>query len=480
MARLTVVQNGTETAFEFCAPQKLSAILSANGVAFVEPCGGRGVCRNCAVEGAGALSEPDAGERESGKRLLCQTTALGDCRIILPDFGQMSVEAGELAVSKPQNSAIKLGAALDVGTTTLAMRVYDLQSGACVGQATRINPQTRVAADVIGRIGAALDGQEQVLRTMIQDAVRDMLREASGNLPVYRMAVAGNTVMLYLMNGFDTRELSKAPFIASHLFGTHCTADGMDIFYAPCFHAFAGADLACAVLASGMCEHGGISLLCDVGTNGEIALYKDGVLYTASTAAGPALEGAGISCGVPSVPGAIDRVWREGKEVRCHTVGEQPSIGVCGSGLIDLLAALLDGGEIDETGRMEQPFALCGVVLQPADVRAVQLAKAAICAGICTLLKKTGTRADEVERFYIAGGFGSRIDPSSAARIGLFPEALAGRSVAIGNAALAGAGAALLENAAEEKLLKIRSSDTYVSLSGDPDFSEFYYESMLF
>ena len=479
MSKLLLMQGGTETEIVFSPPIPLKTLLAQSGVAFVLPCGGRGACGKCAVEASGALSEPDA---QTGTYLLCRTAALGDCRVKLPDYADMSIDAGTQTTRlRPNDSARGYGAALDIGTTTLAMRVFDLRSGACVGEATRINPQTQVAADVIGRIEAAINGHGDALKSMLWDAVGQMAEQAAPGKPIYRMVAAGNTTMLYLLNGFDPSDLSRAPFSAKHLFGTHGRMADTDLYFPPCFHAFAGADLTCAILASGMCEKTRCSVLCDVGTNGEIALYRDGTLVTASAAAGPALEGAGISCGCASVPGAIDRVWREKNEVRFHTIGGQKPIGICGSGLIDLIAVLLNLGMIDETGRMERAYPLAdGVALLPQDVRAIQLAKAAICAGIHTVLKKTGTDASDVQAFYAAGGFGSRIDPVSAARIGLFPRALANRTVPIGNAALDGAGTVLSDPDGERALMHLREIGTYLSLSGDADFAEFYMEDMLF
>ena len=247
-------------------------------------------------------------------------------------------------------------------------------------------------------------------------------------------------------------------------------------------HAFVGADISCAVLAAGQCDGDGISLLTDIGTNGEIALWKDGVLRVASTAAGPAFEGAGISCGCGSVRGAIDRVWLEGKEVRAHTIGEASAVGVCGSGLIDAIAAFLRRGDIEETGATEEErLALRdGVALMPKDIRAVQLAKAAIAAGMETLMRSAQTAPEEIGTLYIAGGFGSHLNVDSAATIGLIPDALAGSVRILGNAALAGAARLLLDTDAIARIRTICARATFVNLGGDPLFNELYVDHMFF
>ena len=248
-------------------------------------------------------------------------------------------------------------------------------------------------------------------------------------------------------------------------------------------NAFVGADITCALLESGQCEHSDeISLLCDIGTNGEIALWKRGGLFVTSTAAGPAFEGAGISCGCSSIRGAIDRVWIEDDQLRIHTIGECDAVGICGSGLIDAIAAALDLELIDETGAMDDDeIELApGVALQPKDVRAVQLAKAAIAAGIETLMETASVRPEDVTTLYIAGGFGNHLNVNSAARIGLIPEALADRVKAIGNASLAGASRLLLDRNTMLKAQEIADQSQHVNLGGNPKFNEHYIDQMLF
>ena len=248
-------------------------------------------------------------------------------------------------------------------------------------------------------------------------------------------------------------------------------------------NAFVGADITCALLESGQCGRSDeITLLCDIGTNGEIALWKKGELFVTSTAAGPAFEGAGISCGCSSIRGAIDRAWAEDGELRVHTIGEAGAVGVCGSGLIDAVAASLDLELIDETGAIDDDEIQLapGVALQPKDVRAVQLAKAAIAAGIETLLETANVRPSEVSTLYIAGGFGNHLNVNSAARIGLIPEEMAGRVKAIGNASLAGASRLLLDQNAMRTAQEIAGKSKHVNLGGNPKFNEHYIDQMLF
>lgn len=211
-----------------------------------------------------------------------------------------------------------------------------------------------------------------------------------------------------------------------------------------------------------MCARSETALLCDVGTNGEIALWKDGTLYVTSTAAGPAFEGAGISCGCSSITGAIDRVWAEDGCLQNHTIADVPAVGLCGSGLIDALAVLLQLEIMDETGALDDGEVVLepGVVLLQKDIRAVQLAKAAIAAGISTLLEVSHTSCEEVAHFYLAGGFGSHLNVENAAAIGLFPAALTSKVHVLGNAALAGAAQILLDQSSLTEIRQIAAPES--------------------
>lgn len=489
MPKLTVRRGDATWTIPFESGQRLDEVLIAHDLAVPRPCGGRGVCGKCAVELSGQVSAPNAAERRAGRRLSCQALLMGDALAVLPDDGGMEQIAlfSDAAARAVKPTAGRLGAAVDIGTTTLACKLYDLRDGTCLSEAGRRNPQTAVAADVMGRVGHAMDGGLDTLRRQAGEAVEGMLRESCARAGVSfealdALVVTGNTTMLYLLTGRDPRALSHAPFLADHLFDEETELFGRRTYLPPCMHAFVGADISCAVLAAGQCDGDGISLLTDIGTNGEIALWKDGVLRVASTAAGPAFEGAGISCGCGSVRGAIDRVWLEGKEVRAHTIGEASAVGVCGSGLIDAIAAFLRRGDIEETGATEEERLVLrdGVALMPKDIRAVQLAKAAIAAGMETLMRSAQTAPEEIGTLYIAGGFGSHLNVDSAATIGLIPDALAGSVRILGNAALAGAARLLLDTDAIARIRAICARATFVNLGGDPLFNELYVDHMFF
>lgn len=489
MAILTIHQGLQKSQISFDPPARLCDLLASAHVALAQPCGGRGVCGKCSVALEGEVSAPNAAEALCGTRLSCQALILGDAAVTLPVSLPLAQIAGGTAADRLPVAPMdgRFGAAIDIGTTTLALLLYDLRTGQCIGSSSMLNPQTSVAADVIGRIDAAMHGKGDNLRQQMEGALSALLASAcaQAGIPVTELdslVITGNTTMLYLLTGRSPKALSRAPFLADCLFGDETRCLDRTAYLPDCLHAFVGADTTCALLAAGMADHSETALLCDVGTNGELALWHRGQLYITSTAAGPAFEGAGISCGCSCVPGAIDRVDVHNGQLACHTIGDAQAIGVCGSGLVDAIAAMLETEAIDETGFLEDDvFPLRdGISLNQADVRAVQLAKAATNAGIMSLLHAAGCSADDVKTVYLAGGFGSHLNLRSAVRIGLIPAALADKVQVIGNAALDGAAMLLMDTSARRKIHALRQHCQHVRLDGNPEFSERYIEAMMF
>lgn len=479
MATLSVWSNANVKTLTFTPPRALHALLEEAGFYGLRPCGGLGKCGKCAVTAFGEVSAPNEAEKKAGVRLACQVEILGDAQVFLPavaDIQQIQIESDTAPIAFSPTEGI--GAAVDIGSTTVVLRHYDLQSGRVLGQAAMINPQAGIAADVMGRIGAAIEGKLSLLQSQITDALALLCRQTGSKADT--AVITGNTTMLYLLTGTDPSSLSHAPFEADTLFDTQTSILGIPTYLPPCMNAFVGADISCAVLASDMCSKK-TSLLCDIGTNGEIALWKDGVLHVTSTAAGPAFEGALISCGCGSIPGAIDKVWAENGQIRIHTIADRSAAGICGSGLIDAVTVLLKEQLMDETGAMDNDVTLApGVTLLQKDIRALQLAKAAIAAGIQTLLESSGTSCGEIETFYLAGGFGSHLDIKNAAAIGLIPSELVPKAKIIGNAALAGASRLLLDASALPTIRTIVQNSRHYNLGGNPLFNEHYMEQMLF
>ncbi len=470
------------------------------------PCGGHGRCGKCRVTVQGrvspagpqetALLDPEA--LSSGLRLACLAAVEGDCTVVLDANRAVQAISGDgtMPVFTPEPIFTNYGAAVDIGTTTLAARLYD-RSGALLAQAAAPNPQRVYGADVISRIEKSLAGEREALARCIRDGVDALLRQMETQAGVDAGAVdtvvlTGNTTMLYLLTGRDVDCLSHAPFIADELFGRFAepgelklaAAPGAKLYLPRCMSAFVGADITSALVASQICTRSESALLADIGTNGELALWNNGRLLCCSTAAGPVFEGATISQGMQASPGAIDRVtWEDGK-ICCHTIGNAPAVGICGSGIIDAAAVFCREEIIDETGAFtdeEDEYPLTPeVALTQKDIRMLQLAKSAICAGMLTLLETEGIDAEGPGRLIIAGGFGSFLNLHSAACMGLYPSALEDRACAIGNAALVGASMMLLRGEFQQQGTALAEMSETVDLSSNPIFMDNYVECMSF
>ena len=487
MSTLTVFTAEGKQNIEFDGTPTVQQVLEQAGISMPHPCGGAGLCGKCAIEILGNVSQPDDAERNSGCRLSCRTRLYGDAIVTLKNrafsySNQIIAENYKESIAPSLCPAGSIGAAVDIGSTTIALSVYDLAAGKCLASKSALNPQSVVAADVMGRIDAAINGKLSNLRDMLVSCIRT-LAEATGYFEnIGKWVLTGNTTMLYLLTGRTPKSLAVAPYAADHLYGEEITFLGKPAFLPDCMHAFVGADITCAVLASGMCNSDETALLCDIGTNGEIALWKNKKLYVTSTAAGPVFEGAGISCGCQSVPGAVDAVNLQGGTLSVTTITNAAPVGICGSGVMDAVACLLENGTVEETGYMEEEsFPLCeGVLITREDIRNVQLAKAAIAAGIRTLLEVTGTSAEEISVFYLAGGFGKHLNLDSAVRIGLFPAELKNKVKVLGNAALQGAASMLTQENAKKNAASLAKTAKHVSLGGDATFNKFYIEEMCF
>lgn len=505
----TVTLNGTPHTCR--VGTTLGDLLSTLGAGHM-PCGGHGKCGKCRVTVTGAISEPTEDEKRAltphdlaqGIRLACRTTVLGDCTVTTAtEGGGQILTDGRFPPSLERRGLNptfgRYGAAIDVGTTTLAARLYDT-AGQLLSETSRLNPQAVWGADVISRMEAALSKKtphavgriagltRRTLCGMLSD-----LAYAVGIPPIEidAVTITGNTVMLHLLTETDVEPLTHAPFAAKRLFGETMPASALDltvlapntpIYLPPCIAAFVGADTVTALLASDMKETPATALLCDIGTNGEMVLWQGKKLYACSTAAGPAFEGAGISMGMGGRTGAIDRVWVSDGVLQAHVIGDTAPIGLCGSGLLDGVACLLELDALDETGYLKQDptVIIPPVTITREDIRAVQLAKSAIHAGMRTLLHTAGLSGDEVDTLYIAGGFGSYLDVQNAGRIGLLPAELTDRVTVLGNAALTGAAMLLLCADLRSACETLARETRLVELATNPVFADEYVARMTF
>ncbi len=469
-------------------------ILNEFGVEF--PCGGKGTCGRCKVKLLdGELpvdpvqqSRLDKLKLGNNWRLACFCKCDSDITlevsqlesIILADNSEFDFIAG-----------LGYGIAVDLGTTTVVVQLLSLETGSVIDVETALNPQVKYGSDVISRIQSALEGNQTSLTRIIRQKIASMVNSLLEKHPVNPLlaVIVGNTAMHHLFCGLPVQPLSFYPFESPHLneypfrgvsLGWKVPEDCHVTFY-PSVGSFVGSDILAGIAATKIFDRKEYTILIDLGTNGEIVLGNREKILCASTAAGPAFEGAKISQGMRATTGAISSVKLTGDVPECHVIGNIPAKGICGSGLIDAMSVFLWNGLIGEFGEIssgEDNIYLCDSVwLTQQDIREFQLAKAAIAAGLQILMNKTGITYDEVETIYIAGGFGNFITEENLVRTGIIetdPEKI----TKMGNTALIGA-KMFLFNGEElsEKILKITS---HINLESDPEFQDIYIEKMMF
>ena len=513
-----------------------SLLKKSHGVEM--PCGGRHACGKCMVYAEGSFAAPSETEQKllgaerlaQGIRLACFLEAVPDGRndalrqeadgdeticVSTPSAlpvahaaGMSPAQPSERTSTAPSAEAARgsrlyrhLGAAVDIGTTTIAAVLY--REGRAVGTMGAWNPQSVFGADVISRMEASLEGKADKLAAIVREAVSRLLTELAEHAgesagAIETVIITGNTSMLYFLTKRNPRCLSRAPFEADELFGWWTIGEALDLscrkadVYLPrCMSAFVGADITTAILGSGLTEtdcipgaDGSPRLMVDVGTNGEIVLFHKERLICCATAAGPAFEGAGLSCGMRGVAGAIDHVNWENGSWKVHVIGDRDASaaeGICGSGVIDGVAGLLESGLLEDTGYLEEDVCFAGNIgLTAEDIREVQLAKGAIRAGMETLLAEKKIDAARLEGLYVAGGFGSYMSAKSAEKIGLFPKIDLSRIKICGNAALAGAVKILHDRRMEKEATALAERAKTINLGTSAKFQEFYMEYMMF
>ena len=484
---VTVLRDGRETVVSAQTGETILEALARAGIAVSAPCGGLGRCRKCAVRATGALACEDGARLDEQTVLACRTRLDGDARVCLSESKAEILQTG-ISTGNETDGEAGLGVSVDVGTTTLAAYLVERSTGRVLASDARLNPQRPHGADVISRLSFAIEGEENaaLLQREILAAIDEMTRsmlervERAGE-EIRCRALVGNTVMMHLLGGYPARSLAFAPFTPAYTALHEKMLGGVWTILGGCISGYVGADTLAAALACGLDERGENAMLIDIGTNGEIMLKKDGRYFACSCAAGPAFEGAHIACGTGAVAGAIDHARIENGEIVYTTIGGGEATGVCGSGLIDLTAALLERGDITPMGRMGEDVRLSGrVYLARSDIREVQLAKAAIASGIRILAEQAGAALADIEKVYLAGGFGNFIGLDSACRIGLLPAELREKIVPVGNAAGSGSVRLLVSERARRRAEALRQATRCVELAATPDFNDVYTDELLF
>jgi uncharacterized 2Fe-2S/4Fe-4S cluster protein (DUF4445 family) len=426
-----------------------------------------------------------ADEIAAGWRLGCMAEADGPVTL---EIAQWSIAVLDDRADLPFEPADGLGAVVDIGTTTLVAQLVDRQTGAVLRVETALNPQARHGADLMSRIRHDL-AEPRVLTRLIRETVGGMLGRLAEENPLEEVLLVGNTAMHHLFGGLNVEPLAAVPFRPSVCEALELEASelgwSLDVHrpacFLPCVGGFVGSDLLAGLVAIGLADADAPGALLDLGTNGEIAVGNRTRIRCASTAAGPAFEGGRIGMGMRAGAGAIDRVSVRHGAIDYSVIGGGLPRGVCGSGLVDAAAALLDLGWVEASGRMSgkrKSIPLAGPVhLTQADLRELQLAKGAVAAGFDLLLDG---RQLTPARVFLAGAFGNYVRGESARRIGLLPRWV-DHPTSAGNTALRGARMLLLAVSRRDQILKqVLQCTEHVELAANPRFQDAFVECMMF
>ena len=504
--KMYISSEGEKRKVQVAEGSTVLAAIRDGGEHLDAPCGGKGVCKKCRVLASrkGVV----------GYELACQNVVEEGMEVILESPKNMVISVAGAIEPWPrteQDAQEGLGLAVDIGTTTVAMRLLDLQTGAVLATTGMSNPQIAYGADVVSRISACVEGDMGAMQALIVNAMADMTKQVlkeAGAAPeqVKHFLIAGNTTMESLASGVDPTPIGTAPYEAFSLFGgTEVLNDPYfealpKPVFAPCLAGYVGGDITCGIMAVHLLEKEAPILLIDLGTNGEMALGCKTGAVSCATAAGPVFEGANIRCGMPAYPGAISKVSFDQNGLQYSTIGNVDPVGICGTGLIDAVACLVRLGVVDETGRfadedeLPEHLAACfgededgvffriheNVVVSQKDVRCLQLAKSAVLSGIMVMLDDLGLKCSDVQEVLIAGGFGEYLNLENAAYVGLFPLELLDRARSVGNSSLEGATQAVIAQAASDALAHVSSECHYIELSTSAAFNEYYVENMYF
>lgn len=488
MPQLTILPDHITQGFP--SGTNLLAALRQMGRAPDAPCGGNGTCGKCRVSLDGC------------EVLACRTVVNRDMTVTLPKQKTLHVLGDGMGLpSRLSGDRDGFLLAFDIGTTSLVCYLLDGKTGAELSHAGMRNPQTVFGADVISRIQGAIQGELPKLQNTIRDGMTSLAENLCSAMAlspekITVVSVVGNPAMQQLFLGISPKNLVIIPFapVLTEAKAIPCKeflplCSNAELLIVPDISGYVGADTIGCILATGLHESEEITLLVDIGTNGELVLGNHRRMIACATAAGPALEGASILFGMRAADGAIDHVWIENGFLRYSVIGNTVPIGICGSGLIDAVAVLLELGLLNKRGRIQTTEEIDGqrvvhltdkIYLTQEDIRQVQLAKGAIHAGLSLMATQLGIRICDIDQVLLAGAFGSFLNPHSACRIGLLPEELEERITAVGNAAGTGAKILACDSGALLLTQKLAETIEFLELASLPSFSRTFAKSMNF
>lgn len=469
MIKLKIISDKNVADVKAFKGEKILDVFRREDIKISVPCGGKGRCGKCRIkieEGNVEISEADKKffsefELKEGYRLACNSYINENLTVKIEDNKSFNIlneyknfEGFKSNLSYDDSLNFGYGIAVDIGTTTICFELVSLKDNKIVDKLSMLNSQAKYGADVISRISSANEGEAEELCRLARNDLLDGIKRISSKFDaslINKIVVSGNTAMLYLFLNLNCKPIGEYPFkINTKKFQKFNFEDIFDdteftcsVIVLPCISAFVGADVVSGAL---MCDivNKNNTMLIDIGTNGEIFLNAKGKFFCASAAAGPAFEGGNISKGIGSIDGAINKVSYLDEKFIYETINNSTSIGICGSGAIDILAVFIDKGFIDETGLLKKEYFENGVEIAENinftqnDIRQMQLAKSAIRASIECLLENSGINLNDLNKIYIAGGFGFFINLENAVKIGLFPKEFKGKMEIIGNSSLGG------------------------------------------
>jgi uncharacterized 2Fe-2S/4Fe-4S cluster protein (DUF4445 family) len=498
MPEIKIHDKGTVTSIVAREGEILFHVLREYGFDIYSPCGGSGTCGKCKVYVKG-----------QGDVTACLFPVLDFIEVVLPDQREARILTAQHSLTldlpfDPGSSSClsgnPYGIAVDLGTTTLVSYLVNLNNGYLVETHSMLNPQTSFGGDVITRIhyASTVSGGLRELQQAIITAVNHQLNhfrkliKCSEN-DLIKITLAGNNTMLHLFLGADPSSMGVAPYIPR--FTDKQTRKGRDLRLAchpdaevtllPSVSAFVGADILAGIGSIRPSEEYRRFLFIDLGTNGELALVTPDKIWCCATAAGPVFEGANISCGMGGVVGAISEYSADSYRI----IGDEKPLGLCGSGLVDIVAFLLDSKLIDETGLLSHTFEIVSkeesgtgtaLTINQEDIRQFQLAKSAIATGIVILLRLAGVKFEDLDALFLAGGFGNYLNVESAMKVGLVPARMKEKVLLLGNTAGTGALLALRSVLFENVLHTLLEKTIHIELSEDDDFALEFVMNMAF
>lgn len=453
----------------------LLSLLQKKGIFIDASCGGKGRCGRCRVRIKGNTKPPDEIERLLIPQNLLKKGYRLACRLNADDFSQLlAVSLPKQKITKQNKKLENVGLAIDIGTTIIKGALVDFNNGKIIKKAKVLNPQQSWGGDVLTRVGFAISGKYGALRKALMKGI-DELKSHLGISNSEFTTVVGNPVMLSFYLGESVKNFAHYPFEGNLKEGIYIKNPPGYVF--GCIGGFVGGDTIAGIVASGLLSYKKPGLYVDLGTNGEIALITDKKIYAVSTAAGPAFEGVGLTCGSLARSGAIEKVEYR-KKFNVYTIDNKPPIGFCASGFIDLLAILLKNKWLTEYGMLKREILVGGFRIEQMDIRKLQLAIGAIHSGIKFLLDYSGIQSSKIETAVITGEFGSHLNPDSLKEIGIIPSGIK-KIVLKNDLPIIGAIEFLMNKITPDDIEMIRKRSIHLELAMQKDFQKRFVDGLI-